>query len=164
MKKTALLILTILLISCEHQQSFLHTGLEGKPLPKFDILLMDSTTQYNTESIPTGSPIVFFFFNPHCPYCRKETQDVLDNIKYLSSIRFYWLSNYPFHQIKEYYDYYHIDNYKNIIVGQDSKIYFAKYYKATGVPYTAVFNKQKCLVKAVEGPITLKSLRRIIYQ
>ena len=44
------------------------TGLEGKIMPSFKLLLEDSITYVDTKNIPIGKPVVLFYYGPHCPY------------------------------------------------------------------------------------------------
>src|SRR5258708_38332898 len=101
MKNKLPLILLIALFSCEDRKS-LKTGLEGQLLPKFDLLLSDSTSWLNTSSIQTGKPIVLFYFSPYCPYCMAQTKVIIDNIDKLKNVQIYMVTNYPFGAMKSF--------------------------------------------------------------
>jgi thiol-disulfide isomerase/thioredoxin len=121
------------------------TGMEGKPLPSFTLLLPDSTSRLTTDSIQKGTPIILFYFSPYCPYCRAEMRNITDNMAKLSHIRFYVFTSYPFPLMKEFYTQYHLNRYKNITAGVDDKGYFSSYYKIKSVPFLAVYDKDKLL-------------------
>jgi thioredoxin-related protein len=158
MKIWSILFLITLLAGCTRRQPPLITGFEGKPLPAFNLLQMDSTTRLNTSSIPTGKPIVLFLFSPYCPYCRAQTEDMVKHIKKMEDIQVYMLSAFPFSTLKDYYDQYHLSQYPNITMVQDYESYFANYYKAPGVPFIAIYNKDKMLKEVLMGNVGVKSI------
>jgi len=161
MKIIAILLLIAGLSGCSSMPPSVKTAMEGKPLPSFDLLLMDSATHLNTNTIPSGTPFVLFFFSPYCPYCRAETEQVVADMKSLGNIHFYFLSSFPFDPIKQYYNQYQLKKYPNIILGQDYESYFGNYYKANGVPYMAFYDKEKKLKKAFIGNIDTKIIKEI---
>src|ERR1017187_9633529 len=107
------------------------TGLEGKPLPSFTLLLADSTTHFSTSDIPSGSPIVLFLFGPFCPYSRAEMEDIVNNIQSLKDIRFYIFTTASYPDFLRFYTDYHLNKYSNLTVGIDYNDFFSGYFKAT---------------------------------
>ncbi|MDR3714163.1 MAG: thioredoxin fold domain-containing protein [Puia sp.] len=161
MKKIILFLALASTVGCRDHKNEIKTGFEGKPLPSFNVLLMDSTTKLNTENIPSGEPVVVFYFNPYCPFCRAQTEEMLGNIKSLKNIRFYLVSNFPFEMIKKYYSDFQLNKYSNITVVQDYDAYFGNYYKAPGVPYIAIYNKEKILKKAFIGQLGSSDIKSL---
>jgi len=129
------------------------TGLEGKAMPDFNLLLTDSITVLNTKSIPTGKPAVLFFFGPQCPYSRAQMKEIVDDMDRLKDINFYVLTPAPFNQILSFSNDFKLKQYPNITVGQDPKNFFGDYFKAPGVPYMAIYGKDKKLNQAFIGKI-----------
>lgn len=147
MKKiSTLIILTLLLLGCIDTEEK-KTGLEGKLMPSFNLLLMDSTSRLNTDSLPSGKPILLFFFSPDCPHCREQTEEIISNAKLIKNIRFYMVSNSTFGQLKSFYNRYHLYKYSDITVGQDYNSSLVTYFGITSVPYMALYNKYKQLIK-----------------
>jgi len=130
-------------------------------MPSFNLLLMDSSSRLNTNSIPIGQPTIFLFFDPACPFCQALTKEITNNIKSFSNTQFYFLSPYPFKQIKSYYTYYKIDKYPNITFGRDYDYFFANYYKANRVPYIAIYGKNKRLKKIIIGTTSTDVIKKI---
>ena len=64
------------------------TGLEGKTLPAFNILLSDSLTKFSTAQIPKGQSVILFYFGPYCPYSKAELADILEHMQSFHSVRF----------------------------------------------------------------------------
>lgn len=148
-----LILFYILLSGCYGRRPPLTTGHEGKPLPSFSLLLSDSLTTLDTKNIPNGNPVVLFYFGPYCPYSRAQMQEILDNMSILKNIKFYIFTDWPFSDTKKFYNNYHLKNYKNIVLGMDNNGVFSNYFKVQGVPYMAIYNKDKILKHAFIGKI-----------
>lgn len=129
------------------------TGMEGKPLPEFSLLLTDSTTWINTRNIPSGKPTVLFYFSPTCPYCRAQTEEMIEDMDKLKSIQFYFITSNPLAGLKNFCKEFKLEKYKNIISGVDTGYFVSDYFKIEGVPYTAIFNKNKKLNRSYLGKI-----------
>lgn len=127
------------------------TGMEGQLLPKFDLLLIDSTTHLNTSDIPSGEPLVVIGFSPYCTHCQAETRDLIKHMRQLQRSRIYFVTAFPFSSMKEFYKVFKLGKYPNIIMGRDTGDYFLKYFKANGVPYTAIFDSKKRLKQVMPG-------------
>jgi len=127
------------------------TGFEGRLLPAFDILLTDSTTHLNTADIPTGEPVIVVAFSPWCTHCQAETRDIIRHMQQFKDTRIYYVTPFPFNEMKVFYKAFKLDQYQNVVMGRDPKDYFLSYFKATGVPYTAVFDSQKRLKVIMTG-------------
>jgi thiol-disulfide isomerase/thioredoxin len=159
MKKVILVVSLTAMFGCNARRQPLKTGLEGKPLPAFNLLLNDSSTYINTVNIPAGKPVVLFYFSPRCPYCRAQMDDILKNISSLKDIRFYIFTDWPFQEMKAFYNYYQLNKYQNISVGVDYNSFFQKNFNAYGIPYTAIYRKDNKLNEAFMGIIDSKQIK-----
>jgi hypothetical protein len=137
------------------------TGLEGKAMPEFNLLLTDSSTILNTKSIPAGQPAALFFFGPHCPYSRAQMKEIIDDMSRLKDIHFYVLTPAPFNQMRSFNNDFKLQQYPNITVGQDFKNFFADYFKTPGVPYMAIYGKNKKLNQCFIGKIYSRQIRDV---
>jgi thiol-disulfide isomerase/thioredoxin len=160
MKKITIALLILCLCACKGRPP-LHTGLEGKPLPSFDLLLIDSSTHLNSNTLPSGKPIVFFYFSPRCPFCRAQMQDIIDNGKDLKDIRFILLTVGPYSELKEFYKHYELSKYPNVTVGLDYDYFFPNYFKTSNVPYLALYDRDKRLKQANLGKLNSKEIKAI---
>lgn len=129
------------------------TGKEGKPLPEFNLLLTDSTTWLNTRNIPAGKPTVLFYFSPTCPYCRAQTEEIIEDMDKLKSMQFYFITSSSLAGLKSFCKEFELSKYRNIISGVDTGHIVSDYFEIEGVPYTAIFNKNKKLNKSYLGKI-----------
>jgi thiol-disulfide isomerase/thioredoxin len=129
-------------------------------MPAFNMLLLDSVTQFNTYSIKPGSYTAFVFFDPGCSHCQKMTQMLIDGMDSLKNINFYFVTFvHDMHALKDFYQKYHLAKYKNIKqIGRDEEFFFQSFYKVKFVPDIMMYDKQKKLVKMFEKEITIQEL------
>lgn len=156
-----LLAVTIYLVACSGKAS-VKTGLEGKLLPAFNILLPDSTTYFNIASVSAEKPVVLFYLSPQCPYCRAQLKDIIDHINELKGVQFYLVTSFPVSEMRQFSNEYKLDRYPNIIIGKDSADVIANYFEAIYVPYTAIFGKDRKLRKTYEGRIYSRQIKSVI--
>lgn len=140
------------------------TGLEGKSMPSIDLLMADSVTRFNTNSILPGKPTILFAFEPWCRYCRAQTKSIISHSKSLEGINIYMLCGSKYSDLKKYYDKYQLNKYPNIKVGIDYKFSFSKYFKSSNVPYMAFYDRGNKLKQVVIGKQYIKTIREIALQ
>jgi hypothetical protein len=160
MKSTAYLFLLICMASCYGKKPDV-TGKEGEPIPTFSLLLTDSTTSFDTRYIPDGKPVVLIYFSPYCPYSRAQIEEVTKHITELKNINIYAFTSMPFSAMKAFYNNYHLDKYSNITCGNDSKSYFKSYFQIPGVPYIAIYGKDKKLKQSYVGLTEVRHIKEI---
>lgn len=161
MKNISVGIIMLLLLSCHGNRQKVISGLEGKPLPAFKMLLMDSVNYLNTASIPLGQPFVLFYFSPSCPYCRAQTQAIKNELKTIKDIKFYFMSQFPIKEIKEFEQHYSLSDYSNITFAQITDTAFSKYYTIPGIPYMVIYNKNKILKEVLLGKTDVDVIRDV---
>lgn len=137
------------------------TGQEGNLLPSFNVQLIDSTTYINTGNIETGKPVALFYFSPECPHCRSQMEEIIEDMDRLKSIQFYLLTSYSVSDMKHFSSEYRLSSYPNIIVGKDTANFLLKYFAMPGVPYMAIYGKDKKLHKAFVGKIYSQQLKSV---
>jgi peroxiredoxin len=145
---------------CDNRPRVIKTGYEGKKMPTFNVLLMDSITTLKTSDIHVNKPIVLLYFDPLCPHCRLETKGIVRDLK-STNIEFYLFSNYPFNELKKFYKEFNIRTCPNITLGQDYDSSFSKYYNVSRIPYMAFYNKDKLLRVVLVGQVEAKTIREI---
>jgi thiol-disulfide isomerase/thioredoxin len=129
-------------------------------LPYFNLQLLDNNTIFNSGQIKEGNPNIFMYFRTDCPHCRKLTQSILEHSDSLKNANIFFLTYDSIEELKKYNDEFHLGNYKNIIIGKDYEYSFAKIFNPQEVPYIAIYNNNKKLVKVYNGIISNK----MIYQ
>jgi thiol-disulfide isomerase/thioredoxin len=159
MKHLMLLLIMAILAGCYGSEPQ-KTGLEGKPLPELSMLLTDSITVLHTRDIPAGKPFVLFYLSPHCPFCRAQTKEIIEDMNKLKDIQFYLITNYPMHDLKGFYKEYQLEKYPNIITGLDTSRAISDYFEISAVPYIAIYGKNKKLNKSFVGKIYSSQIKK----
>lgn len=156
--KTGILIVTIfLLLSCNsNRDNKLTQGFSS--LPAFDIMMLDSTTVFNTNQIPAGSPTILLYFSPDCEHCHAQITSLLKNMNSLQNVRLYLFSPASVSAVKDFYNSWHLDRYKNIVVGKEHIMSFYKTFKIPLFPVTVIYDKTGNLVKLYKGPAEINSI------
>lgn len=154
-----LLSIAILLtaISCKNKP-YGDTTLVGMPMPSFNILTLDSS-KISTGDIPDGTPIVFMYFSPACQYCRAMTKELTEEIDKFKKVNIYMLSNASLESLKEYREIFKLQKYSNVSMVQDPDGFAINYYKIIGVPYIAIYDKEKKLKSGKNGKISIDNLK-----
>lgn len=161
MRYLIFLFIIICLASCFGKEpETAKTGLEGKPLPAFQLQLPDSITYLNTANITPGKPMAIFYFSPFCPYCRAQTTEIIEDMDRLKEIQFYFVTPLPYRNMKDFYDEYNLGKYPNIITGVDTAHFINDYFELTGVPFMAVYDKNKILNKAFLGKVYSSQIKK----
>jgi thiol-disulfide isomerase/thioredoxin len=159
MKQLSFLILGVMLTGC-FGITPQKTGKEGKPMPEFTLMLANNTVLY-TRDIPVGKPVVLFYFSPYCPHCKAVTQEIVEEMDDLNNIQFYFVSNFSFADLEGFKKNYQLFKYPNIIIGIDTTHFMNDYFSAVGVPYTAIFSKNKILNNSFMGKISAAQLKKV---
>jgi len=136
------------------------TGKEGKPLPEFSILLTDSTTWIHSRDISTNKPFALLYFSPHCPFCKAQTKKIIEDKEMLQDIHFYFISNFSLSEVKTYIKEFQLDKQPNITVGLDSANFVNDYFEVPGLPYIAIYGKDKKLNQAFLGQTYIRQLKK----
>ena len=136
-----------------------HTSMEGQSLPSIDLLLPDSTSFLDVNNVSPGKSIVLFYFGPHCPFCQAQTKEILKHITQLKEIQFYFLTPYPFNDMKNFIRQFQLDNYSNITIGIDYKFFVGTYFKINNVPFLAIYGKDKKLKGAFIGNVKCDQIK-----
>jgi len=166
MKAIQLITLSIVLIyvaGCYSTTSE-KTGLEGKPMPSFTLLLPDSSTYSNARDLMTKNPAVVFYYSPSCPYCRAQMKGIIRNIDKLKEIKFYLVTKASFQQMKGFDKEYGLNKFQNIINGTDVDNRLADYFEVHAVPVIAVYGKEKKLNQIFQEKTYSSSIKKAAFQ
>jgi thiol-disulfide isomerase/thioredoxin len=137
------------------------TGMEGRLLPSFNLLLVDSVTKLNTAEIPEGRPFIVIDFSPWCTHCQAETRNIIAHMQQLKNTRIYYVTTFPYDQMAAFYRYFKLKQYPNITMGRDTANILFPYFKGTGVPYTLVFDPKKRLRQVINGEANIDKLTQL---
>lgn len=137
------------------------TGLEGRLLPSFDLILPNGKTHLNTADIPSGQPFIVISFSPWCQHCQAETRDIIQHMPQLKNTRIYYITSYPFDEMLLFYRHYKMTQYPNIIMGWDYKDFYLTFFKTRMVPLTAIFDAKRRLQQVFTAPADAAKLAQL---
>lgn len=120
-------------------------------LPEFSFRLDDSVTIVNSKDIPEGQPIVIINFEVDCAECQYTTDTLLRNFSNLKDVNFYFITTDSPKRIKVFSNYFHLERYHNIVIGQDYKKAAHQFYHVRTTPYIAVYDDRKVLAAIYDG-------------
>ena len=161
MKQSLYIILILVLCGCFGRQPNITTGMEGKPIPSFNLRLMDSTV-FNTQNITSTSPIILFFISPSCPYCKALTEDIISDKNLSDNNQIFIISSAPLQSLKQYYKDFNLQKHPNITVGYDYDDYFSNRFQVNSIPYIAIYDKSKKLKQVLIGKVKTGLIKDII--
>jgi hypothetical protein len=159
MKYLLLIIIPLTLTGCFSREPE-KTGYEGTPMPSFKLLLQDSLTYLDTKNISLGKPVVMLYYGPYCPFSRAQMEDIIENISILKEVDFYIFTSWPFDDMKKFNIAYKLYKYPNITGGMDYTHFFPNYFEAKGVPYIAIYGKDKKFKKAFFGKTSSYQIKK----
>lgn len=159
--KCILFFAAVLLMAC-FGKSPEKTGMEGKTLPDFSLQTPDSTTWINTSSLARGRPMVFFLFSVRCPYCKSQLSKFIDEWEAVKGFPIYMITAESYGDMKQFYSVNQLSQYPNIKMGRDTAGFFGKYMSVTGIPFLALYDKDKKLVKAFMGPTNPHLIKAVL--
>ena len=138
-----------------------NTPLKGEMLPTFNLLLSDSSIYLSGKDAYVKKPVVLLLFGPNCPYSRAQMEEIIDRMSSLKDIRFYIFTVGSFEEFKDFYKNYGLNRYPNIIAGTDYSNFFVSYFKATGVPFMAIYDKNRKLKEAFIGKVDGRQIKKV---
>ncbi len=97
-------------------------------------------------------------FSPDCDHCKHETAEIIKHIDDLKNIQIIMSTTQPFEKMKAFYETYGLGNYKNIVVGKDTKYTLPVFYDIRTLPFLAFYNKKKELISVFDGSLPIEKV------
>jgi hypothetical protein len=126
--------------------------------PSFKMLLMDSTTMFNTSTLAEGKPILLFYFGAECDHCFRMVEKLLPGMDSLSNVQIVMATFSNPTPIRAFYERFHLSKYKNITLGKDNDFFLGPFYGARSVPCLVMYDKHKKLVRKWEDAASIHDL------
>jgi thiol-disulfide isomerase/thioredoxin len=161
---TALTVLALTVVNCREHHVNRVTGLEGKEMPDFEIMKLDSTVKINTRNILPGKPILLFSFEPWCPYSRAQTQILISHFEDLKAIDIYMFCSGSFSEFENFCKQYGLSERDNFHVGVITDFTFYKYFRTSKIPLLAIYDKRKKLKDVSMGVTDVSIIKDIALQ
>lgn len=165
----AYILLVVLLCLCadifaqnntEQVQQINNDSLPYQKDPSLPALILydKDSLEYNTFFIKEGRPSVLIFFSTDCEHCQMLAQELAENMKELHGADFYLLSPMPLRSINEFAEKYITGTHRNVHFYKEPNHLFSRYYGVSYVPFIAVYDKHKKLMKTFEGSLKIADL------
>ncbi|PWV47106.1 peroxiredoxin [Chitinophaga sp. S165] len=136
-------------------------------LPHFavdGIFQSQDTAKVTSIEFNNGHPLVMMYFNPDCPSCNKETQNIIANMSMLSDIKFLFVTSSPLEDVKRFEQQYKLKQFPNVKYAHDSKLEIYSLYKIRAIPFMAVYNRELKLSKVIIGDIDASIIKSFALQ
>lgn len=131
--KSLLILLLLLATGCGRQQK----------MPEISLQLPDSSLYFNTASLQSGKATVLVYYQPYCPACRAEWQDISSNTAKLNDLQICLITDHSYTEMMAFYKQYNLKQYSNVVAEWDTGYVFSRVYKPSATPYHAFFDKDK---------------------
>jgi len=132
-------------------------------LPSFKIVSIDSCKCVSTVFIPEGRSSIFVYFDPDCEHCQQETKTLLAHVGQLPRTNLYFVTNGDDEELRRFNKFYGVDTNKNVRIGRDFEYSFYRTYLPPGVPFMAIYNEKRQLIKIYNGETNINSIISAIH-
>lgn len=129
--------------------------------PPVQLLLPDSVSFYSKKDLPKKMPVMLVVFNPQCDHCQHETEELIRNMDKLKNVQIVMATSSPFADMKGFIEKYKLDQYKNVVVTQDTHFFLLSFYMLHNLPFHAFYNKKKELLSVFEGSMTMEKILKV---
>lgn len=129
-------------------------------MPNFNMENIDGKTIFNTQTIPEGDPIVFFYFGAFCEPSRIQMKNIIKDIDELKNIKFYLFTGDSLYDVMLFYNHFQLSKYPNITVFRDPNFKLIDYLHFNGTPALAFYNKNKILRSTIRESIYGRQIKR----
>ena len=127
-------------------------------LPPIKLLLTDSTTHFTEKELKKDLPVFVILFSPDCEHCKKGTEELIENIDKFKNIQIVMSTILPFDKMKEFYNIYKLERFKNITVGKDMFYLLPTFYRIKNMPFFAFYDKKGDLIDVAEGALPVNKV------
>lgn len=130
-------------------------------IPAFPLTLPDGHV-ITKNDLRKNIPTVVFVFSVDCDHCKALTEDLLKHIDEFKKTQILMVTPFKPEQMKEYYDHYKIQNYRNIIMASEPTRQIMYFYDMHYFPGLFIYNKKQALVKGFEGTVKLEQVLKYL--
>ena len=124
-------------------------------VPPLKLLLVDSATRFTEKDLKKDLPVFVILFSPDCEHCKKGTEELIGTIDKFKDIQIVMTTILPFDKMKEFYNTYELDKFKNITVGRDEFFLLPTFFRIRNMPFCACYDKKGNLIDIAEGALPL---------
>lgn len=105
------------------------------------------------------APLMIVYFNPACDICQKETQMILENLKYFNDKQIIMVSPSKLDDVKKFIDNYKLSSFSQITVLHDKGDVFYKQFDAIGYPSVYLYDENQNLITYFEAETKIEEIQ-----
>lgn len=90
-------------------------------------------------------------FSPMCEHCQHETEELVKNIDKFKNVTIIMATMMPFDSMMHFRTRYGLEQYENIIMGQDTQFFLPPFYDIHNLPFLAFYDKKGKFISVFEG-------------
>jgi thioredoxin-related protein len=118
-------------------------------------LMLPGKTTFTKADLPKKKPVMLMIFSPMCEHCKRETEELVENIDKFKRSVIVMATMMPYDSMMSFREKYKLDQFENIIVGQDSQYFLPTFYMISNLPFLAFYDKKGRLISSFEGSLPL---------
>ncbi len=127
-------------------------------IPSFRIVEPNGET-FQSESLAKDKPILILYFSPECDDCLAFMHLFFHHITDFNDAFIVMITYLPINEAAGFIQKYHIDSYKNMVIGtEEHSLAVMKYYRIEHIPFAALYDKKGNLVSLYQKEIPMKKL------
>ena len=154
--KTLCLIISLVLFTDVYSQ----VDTIQPPFKKFPVfppvkLMLPGKETFTKNDLPKKKPVMLMVFSPMCEHCKQETEELIKNIDLFSKSVIVMATMMPYDSMMSFREKYKLDQFENIIVGQDMQYFLTSFYMISNLPFLAFYDKKGRLISSFEGSLPL---------
>ncbi|MCS7074301.1 MAG: redoxin domain-containing protein [Bacteroidia bacterium] len=139
--------------------SFAQNQPNPKTFPEFSFV--KTTGEVITKkNIPTGKPVIVFFFDPDCDHCQKQASWIKTILPKFSHTTLFWVSTAEMQAIQAFQKEY-FPSATNAIFAKDTKYQFDNYFGYSVAPSIYVFDSKGNFVKGFKNEVAAEELLKL---
>jgi len=159
MRHLSLYFVVILLFACRYSNSKRFSAISK--LPDFEIVsMLDTLGHVWPDKLPAACPIIFMYFDPECDHCQEETKQIVKHAADLAGTKIFMIAHTSYSSLVKFYQEFGLRKMQNLVVGNDTDMSFYRCFVPSAVPFIAIYNKKKELVKIYLGQTDIASIIR----
>lgn len=153
MKRSLSFLLLFFCLSCA-----IPVNAQNGKLPPFKIIKSDAKL-YRATELPMGKPILLIYFSPDCDHCKVMMDAFFKRVHDFDKASVVMITYFPLADVNQFVQEHKIYKYPNIITGTEGNSFFLRnYYKMTGVPFAALYDKNGKLICSYMQNVPLTEL------
>lgn len=130
-------------------------------MPKFTYYTLEGH-KFSNKNLDENKTYLFVYFNPLCELCRNETEQIIENIDYLTDVQVVMVSPTDRKEIEQFVKDYELPKYSQIKVLHDSEDRFYIDFGAIGYPNMYIYNSKGEMVAYFDRATDFREIRQAL--